>query len=255
MKEILAKLQKPLTRADIDFRVGADIDFRVGSVGKGSTPFATILAYKDARTDMRILDEATDGMWQNEYRRDSKGILQCGIGIYYDSQWVWKWSNGMPSNQEAEKGEYSDAFKRAGFMWGIGRDLYDVPQLFVTLREGEYYMEGTKVKATSKLKPNSWEWEISEDLKHFVAKDKQGIRVSVDESEVSEASQTAPNAPGSSQVAWTVESAGQVAVTLKGQVKKISELEPSALDWVRANHKNEQIKSAAQFYHDNVAPF
>lgn len=90
----------------------------------------------------------------------------------------------MPSNQESEKGEYSDAFKRAGFMWGIGRNLYDVPQLFVTLREGEYRTENGKLKATSKLKPNDWEWEISEDLKHCVAKDKQGVRVSVDESDV-----------------------------------------------------------------------
>ena len=175
MKEILTKLQRPLTREDIDFRVG--------SVITSTKIFATILAYKDARTDMKVLDEATDGMWQNEYRRDSKGVLQCGIGIKSGDEWVWKWSNGTASDIEKEKGEYSDAFKRAGFMWGIGRELYDVPTLFLELRSSEYRIESGKAKGTSKLRPNDWTWEITNDLKTFKATDKEGQRLYVDASE------------------------------------------------------------------------
>lgn len=195
MKELLAKLQRQLTRDDIDFRVGSVI-----TAGK---VFATILAYKDARTDMKVLDEATDGMWQNEYRRDSKGILQCGIGIKAGDEWVWKWSNGTASDIEKEKGEYSDAFKRAGFMWGIGRELYDVPKLFLELRPAEYRMEGGKAKGTSKLQPNSWTWEITNDLKTFKATDKEGQRLYADASEeekeepAPKAVVTAPQAPQS----------------------------------------------------------
>ena len=86
--------------------------------------YLDILAYKDARVDMKILDEVCGTQnWTNEYRRDSKGVLQCGIGVYIEDRkdWVWKWSNGTESNFEKSKGEYSDAFKRAGFMWGIAR--------------------------------------------------------------------------------------------------------------------------------------
>lgn len=183
MQDILTKLKQKLTRQDIDFRIGSLIP-------KGDKVYATILAYKDARTDMKILDEATGGMWQNEYRRDTKGVLQCGIGIKFEGEWIWKWSNGVESKTEKEKGEYSDAFKRAGFMWGIGRDLYDVPTLFITLKQGEFYKSGDQTKASNKLRPNDWAWEISDDMKTFKATDKDGL-VRVEASEAPDEEETA----------------------------------------------------------------
>jgi len=156
-----------------------EIDFRVGTMGKSTNgAYCTLLAYKDARVDMAVLDEVyTPELWQNEYRRDSKGVLQCGIGIYNKAigQWVWKWSNGTESNTEKEKGEYSDAFKRAGFMVGIGRELYDIPTLFVNLKTGEFFEKDGKVRQTPKFKPNEWNWEITED--HVKASDANGQRV------------------------------------------------------------------------------
>ena len=59
------------------------------------------------------------------------------IGIFdTDSdRWVWKWDCGIESRADSEgnqkKGEASDAFKRAGFRWGIGRELYSSPFIFV----------------------------------------------------------------------------------------------------------------------------
>lgn len=43
-----------------------------------------------------------------------------------ESEWVWKWDTGSESNVEKEKGQVSDAFKRAAVKWGIGRFLYDL---------------------------------------------------------------------------------------------------------------------------------
>lgn len=168
-----------------------EIDFRVGQASKNANgAFCTLLAYKDARVDMNILDE-TYGQerWQNKYERDSKGVLQCGIGILFNTgtelknmahlqqnEWVWKWSNGVESQSESEKGEYSDAFKRAGFMWGIGRELYDMPLLFVKLKDNEYTLDGNKVKVSYAFKPNSWNWLMTDDK--ITAADKNGeIRV------------------------------------------------------------------------------
>lgn len=126
--------------------------------------WAQILAYKDARTDMEILDTCVGpANWQNDYKRDSKGFLQCGIGIHNPdlNEWIWKWSNGTPSNIEKEKGEYSDAFKRAGYLWGIGRSLYNFPKIKVQLNDFEYRVNDSgKAQATNYFRPNDWDWDV-----------------------------------------------------------------------------------------------
>lgn len=96
---------------------------------------AVILLYKTARTDMDILDESVGPEnWVNDYR-EIKGNLYAGIGIRQeDGSFVWKWDCGIESREDGEgnekKGEASDAFKRAGFRWGIGRELYTSPFIF-----------------------------------------------------------------------------------------------------------------------------
>lgn len=94
------------------------------------------LLYKTARTDMDLLDETvgTDN-WTNDYR-EIKGNLYAGIGIRQkDDTWVWKWDCGIESREDGEgnekKGEASDSFKRAGFRWGIGRELYTSPFIWI----------------------------------------------------------------------------------------------------------------------------
>jgi hypothetical protein len=88
-------------------------------------PGGRMLDYIDARFVMDRLDAAvgpTD--WQDRYEDLPNGSVRCGIGIRYGEDWVWKWDVGDPSDIEATKGAHSDAFKRAGVKWGIGRDLY-----------------------------------------------------------------------------------------------------------------------------------
>lgn len=105
-----------------------------------------LLLYKDARCDMKILDE-TLGFenWQRDHK-EYKGNLFCGIGIWDEkkSQWVWKWDCGAESFSDKEKGEASDSFKRAGFNWGIGRELYTAPFIWIpaelcNIKDGKCY--------------------------------------------------------------------------------------------------------------------
>lgn len=144
------------------------IDFKPAQAFKrGDSVECTILAYKDARTDMDILDDKVGSdNWQNEYKRDSKGVLQCGIGIFSEerSEWIWKWSNGTPSDFESEKGEYSDAFKRAGFMWGIGRCLYEFPLIRIQLMDNEWSDNNGKVKVNPWFRPNDFTWKVSGEI-------------------------------------------------------------------------------------------
>jgi len=156
-----------------------DIDFRVQSINKGG--YATILAYKDARYDMRILDEVAGvGLWQKDYKIID-GNLYCGIGVYVEGlqQWVWKWDVGVESNTEKEKGQASDAQKRAGFAWGIGRELYDFPLIQVKLKPNEFEVRADgRAQQTYNLKLRDWTWTIERgtDLKiyNLIAKDQDG---------------------------------------------------------------------------------
>ncbi len=128
----------------IEFRdLKADeIDCRVQSVKvNDKSPEKSgliLLLYKDARVDMNILDETVGAEnWQNKFY-EHKGILFCSLGINtsFDKpeqadRWVWKDDAGVESNTETEKGNASDARKRAGFAWGIGRELYTSPFIWV----------------------------------------------------------------------------------------------------------------------------
>lgn len=103
-----------------------DVEARVQSCDENG--FALLL-YKNARVDQNILDETfTPFGWQNRYE-EFKGNMYCSIGIKNDAgEWIWKSNCGTESNTEKEKGEASDSFKRAGFNWGIGRELYTAPK-------------------------------------------------------------------------------------------------------------------------------
>lgn len=116
-----------------------EIDVRVGSVGaKG----VTLLLYKDARCDQNILDETVGQFnWQRHHSRDN---ANCIVSIWDDAknQWIEKEDTGTESYTEKEKGLASDSFKRACFNWGIGRELYTAPFLFVqceTLQNNRKY--------------------------------------------------------------------------------------------------------------------
>ena len=95
---------------------------------------ASLLLYKDARVDQRILDESVGSFnWRNSYR-SIEGNLYCLVEIYDSEkgQWIGKENVGTESYTEAEKGQASDAFKRACFNWGIGRELYSAPFIWVS---------------------------------------------------------------------------------------------------------------------------
>ena len=153
-----------------------EIDFRVQSVSKSGR--ATILAYKDARVDMNRLDAVygVDG-WQKKYDLID-GKLFCSVGIFSEklNQWIWKQDVGTESNTEKEKGQASDAFKRACFNLGIGRELYDYPLIQIQLTDKEFDKATGKVTWNFKLKEWKWGSEFDENgvLVKLAAKDENG---------------------------------------------------------------------------------
>jgi hypothetical protein len=109
-----------------------EIECRVSRCNKYSNSAQVVLLlYKDARVDQRILDEVYTPMnWKREHSLIGDR-LYCTVSIWdaEKGQWISKQDVGTESNAEPEKGQASDAFKRACFNWGIGRELYTAPRI------------------------------------------------------------------------------------------------------------------------------
>ena len=130
------KLSFRLLRAD-------EIDCRVATINEKGL---SLLLYKDARVDQNILDETVGPMnWQRSHSRDN---ANCTVSLWDDSKtmWISKEDTGTESNTEAEKGLASDSFKRACFNWGIGRELYTAPFIWVSAQDCKIVDSGRRDK-------------------------------------------------------------------------------------------------------------
>lgn len=181
-----------------------EIDVKVGTVGDG---YYTVLLYKNARVDMAILDETVKPEnWQRDHK-EVKGNLYCGIGIncgfseFEDvldnngnvmgkkitktiDRWVWKWDCGVESDfGDKQKGEASDSFKRAGFNWGIGRELYTAPKIYIncetTTDDGKHYKikNVADIRQSNSLKVKEIEYNEKREITKLVIVDTKGVQV------------------------------------------------------------------------------
>ena len=116
-----------------------EIDCRVATINQKGL---TLLLYKDARVDQSILDETVGALnWQRRHTRDN---ANCIVSIWDEEkkQWIEKEDTGTESFTEKEKGLASDSFKRACFNWGIGRELYSAPFIWISAENAEIKQGG-----------------------------------------------------------------------------------------------------------------
>lgn len=113
------------------------------------------VAYITARQAMDTLDAVCgpEG-WQDKYY-EVAGKLYCSVGLKIEdpkgfykgtvdgkekfeakTEWVWKSDCGTESNIEKDKGQASDAFKRACVKWGLGRFLYSLDMVWLPTMPG-----------------------------------------------------------------------------------------------------------------------
>ena len=151
-----------LTASEIDCRIGNNTE-------KG----VSILLYKDARVDMRILDETYGSMnWQRRHEVVN-GNLFCTIEVWDNEKgcWVSKQDVGTESFIEKEKGEASDSFKRAGFNWGIGRELYTAPFIWIATTSDDLDNRG---KIKTKFFVREIAYNEQNEINHLVIVDGKG---------------------------------------------------------------------------------
>lgn len=156
----------------------SEIDCRIQSIGQNKTGAVgtTILLYKDARVDMNILDETVGAMnWQRGHSVID-GNLYCTISIWDEEkeQWIAKSDVGTESNTEKEKGQASDSFKRAGFNWGIGRELYSAPFVYIQLDKSEYKEMNGKLTSNAKFKVKDIAYDESRNIVRLIVVDSKG---------------------------------------------------------------------------------
>lgn len=107
-----------------------EIECRVSTINASGL---SLLLYKDARVDQRILDETFGPFGWKRSHQCINGNLYCTVEILDTAtgEWIAKQDVGTTGHTEKEKSQASDSFKRACFNWGIGRELYSAPPIWI----------------------------------------------------------------------------------------------------------------------------
>lgn len=157
MCETMIALQKPFPAEDIEWRVGSTNSDKSKGIA---------LAYLTNRAIMKRLDDIFGPFgWKNEYREWKGSSQLCGISVKHEGEWITKWDGADDSATEAVKGGLSDAMKRAGYQWGIGRYLYELDNIWVPLKpQGRSYVMVSKPMLPQWALPEGYEQKFKEDI-------------------------------------------------------------------------------------------
>lgn len=156
----------------------SEIECRVNTLttNKNNETSCSLLLYKDARVDMRLLDETYGSMNWKRSHEVIDGNLYCTISIWDEGkkEWVSKQDVGTESFTEKEKGQASDSFKRAGFNWNIGRELYTAPVIWVKLSANEVTDRNGKKTTYAKFVVSEIGYNEQREITRLIIKDGRG---------------------------------------------------------------------------------
>jgi hypothetical protein len=151
-----------------------EIEARVATVNEKG---CSLLLYKDARCDMNILDETVGAMnWERSHSRDN---ANCTVSIWDKDkeQWISKEDTGTESFTEKEKGLASDSFKRACFNWGIGRELYTAPFIWISADKVNLSQKNGKYTTYDKFIVEAIRYDDKRQISALSIKNQAGKRV------------------------------------------------------------------------------
>ena len=132
-----------------------DIEVRIGQFNQDKTK-ASLLLYQDARCGMKYLDQVVGvNKWQKKYY-EVRGLVICSLGIYDEDlqQWLWKDDTGTAGSIEEEKSVISDSFKRCCVCWGLARELYSSPNIWVEIKSkyDKFYVKSITYNENREIK-------------------------------------------------------------------------------------------------------
>ena len=153
-----------------------EIECRVGTIGVRGL---SLLLYKDARVDQRILDETFTPFGWRRTHQEIGGKLFCTVDVWdaEKKQWISKQDIGTESIAEKEKGQASDSFKRACFNWGIGRELYSAPFIWIPAEKVEISYDGKRYATADRFHVQSIAYDEKREIAGLVICNSKGLSV------------------------------------------------------------------------------
>ena len=153
-----------------------EIECRAATVNEKG---AVLLLYKDARVDQRILDETFGPFGWKRSHQCIDGSLYCTVEVYDSGkgEWVSKQDVGTTGFAEKEKSLASDSFKRACFNWGIGRELYSAPFIWIPASRAGIQKKGEKFFCSARFSVQSISYNSEREIDGLVIADEKGQKV------------------------------------------------------------------------------
>ena len=139
----------------------------------------SLLLFKDARVDQKILDETFTPFGWKRTHQSIEGNLYCTVEIWdkEKKQWIAKQDVGVPGYSEKEKGQASDSFKRACFNWGVGRELYTAPFIWIAAANANIQKKGEKYTTGERFHVQEIRYGSQREITGLVIVNGQGKKV------------------------------------------------------------------------------
>ena len=211
-----------------------EIECRVGTISEKGL---SLLLYKDARADMKILDETFGAMnWERQHELIGDN-LYCTVRIWDDNkhQWISKMDVGTESYTEKEKGQASDSFKRACVSVGIGRELYSAPFIWIPATKVNIQKKNDRCITYDKFKVKEIRYNQNREISGLVISNQNGQVVY----------SLFPTEAGKMQ-AITAFSGAKKAVDYEQSINKELERTGVALDTVLKRYKVQSIQEMSE---------
>lgn len=129
--------------------------------------------------DQRILDETFGAFGWKRSHQCIDGNLYCTVEVYNreTGEWISKQDVGTNGEQQKEKSQASDSFKRACFNWGIGRELYSAPFIWVPASMAGIQKKGDKYYCGGRFSVSSITYSAEREITGLVVvnADKQKV--------------------------------------------------------------------------------
>lgn len=153
-----------------------EIECRVAAVNENGV---SLLLYKDARVDQKILDETFGAFGWKRSHQCIDGNLYCTVEIRDKStgEWIAKQDVGTTGYAEKEKSQASDSFKRACFNWGIGRELYTAPFIWVPAGKTDIQKKNERFYCSENFSVASIEYNSDREITGLVIVNSKGKHV------------------------------------------------------------------------------
>lgn len=153
-----------------------EIECRISTI---SAKGLSLLLYKDARVDQRILDESFGPFGWKRSHQCIDGNLYCTVEIRnkQTNEWISKQDVGKVGFAEKEKSQASDSFKRACFNWGIGRELYSAPFIWISADKVQIQQKDGKYICYERFKVSAIEYNDNREIVKLVIANEKGTVV------------------------------------------------------------------------------